>query len=248
LATAVLCGERLLARAQPAGAGLGWLTRLATERPQIGFSHGNAGIGLALVELGAATGEARFTEAGLAAFAWEREAFWPELARWMDRKEGAVPLPESTVAMAWCYGAPGIALSRLRALRHLEAGRSERKPLERELADALRLTADRGFGQSHCLCHGDLGNLDVLLEAARQLGADVSDVADIADIADIERHTAAVLAGIERHGPRCGTRGGVESPGLMNGLAGIGYGLLRLADPDRVPSVLALAPPLPSLS
>jgi lantibiotic modifying enzyme len=29
----------------------------------------------------------------------------------------------------------------------------------------------------------------------------------------------------------------------MLGLAGIGYGLLRLADPARVPSVLALAPP-----
>jgi len=236
LATAVLCGERLLARAQPAGAGLGWLTRLATAEPQIGFSHGNAGIGLALVELGAAAGEARFTAAGLAAFAWEREAFWPELARWMERKEGEAPPPESTVAMAWCYGAPGIALSRLRALRHLSnrTARRERKALERELADALRLTADRGFGQSHCLCHGDLGNLDVLLEAARQLGGP-----ERAD--EVERLTAAVLGGIERHGPRCGTHGGVESPGLMNGLAGIGYGLLRLADPDRVPSVLALA-------
>jgi hypothetical protein len=29
----------------------------------------------------------------------------------------------------------------------------------------------------------------------------------------------------------------------MVGLAGIGYGLLRLADPRRVPSVLVLAPP-----
>jgi len=234
LATAVLCGERLLARAHPAGAGLGWLTRLATEKPQIGFSHGNAGIGLALVELGAATGETRFTEAGLAAFAWEREAFWPELARWMERKDGEAPPPESTVAMAWCYGAPGIALSRLRALRHVAAGRPEREPLERELADALRLTADRGFGQSHCLCHGDLGNLDVLLEAARQLGGPER-------ATEAERLTGVVLAGIERDGPRCGTRGGVESPGLMNGLAGIGYGLLRLAAPDRVPSVLALA-------
>ena len=237
LSTAVLCGERLLARAQPAGAGLGWLTRLATAEPQIGFSHGNAGIGLALMELGAATGEARFTEAGLAAFAWERNAFWPELERRMSRKDGAPPPPESTAAMAWCYGAPGIALSRLRALRHLAAGRPERKALERELADALRLTAERGFGQSHCLCHGDLGNLDVLFEAARQHGGPKR----AGYVADVERHTATVLAGIERHGPRCGTRGGVESPGLMNGLAGIGYGLLRLADPERVPSVLALA-------
>jgi hypothetical protein len=35
----------------------------------------------------------------------------------------------------------------------------------------------------------------------------------------------------------------VESPGLMTGLAGIGYALLRLAEPHRVPSVLGLAPP-----
>ena len=36
---------------------------------------------------------------------------------------------------------------------------------------------------------------------------------------------------------------GVETPGLMTGLAGIGYGLLRLAEPRRTPSVLALEPP-----
>ena len=36
---------------------------------------------------------------------------------------------------------------------------------------------------------------------------------------------------------------GVESPGLMAGLAGIGFGMLRLADPHRVPSILALEMP-----
>ena len=36
----------------------------------------------------------------------------------------------------------------------------------------------------------------------------------------------------------------VESPGLMTGLAGIGYGLLRLAEPTRMPSVLVLEPPM----
>lgn len=38
------------------------------------------------------------------------------------------------------------------------------------------------------------------------------------------------------------TRG--EMPGLMLGLAGIGYGLLRAGAPERVPSVLRLAPPI----
>jgi lantibiotic modifying enzyme len=31
----------------------------------------------------------------------------------------------------------------------------------------------------------------------------------------------------------------------MTGLAGIGYQLLRLAEPARVPSVLTLLPPVP---
>jgi lantibiotic modifying enzyme len=53
-----------------------------------------------------------------------------------------------------------------------------------------------------------------------------------------------VLESIRKHGWLCGNRLHVESPGLMMGLAGIGYELLRLAEPWRVPSVLALEPPL----
>jgi lantibiotic modifying enzyme len=34
----------------------------------------------------------------------------------------------------------------------------------------------------------------------------------------------------------------VPTPGLISGLAGIGYGLLRLAFATRVPSVLLLEP------
>jgi lantibiotic modifying enzyme len=42
----------------------------------------------------------------------------------------------------------------------------------------------------------------------------------------------------------CANPLGVESPGLMTGLAGIGYAFLRFADPARVPSVLALDGPV----
>ena len=43
--------------------------------------------------------------------------------------------------------------------------------------------------------------------------------------------------------PLCGTQTSLASPGMMIGLAGIGHGLLRLACPERIPSVLVLAPP-----
>jgi lantibiotic modifying enzyme len=62
--------------------------------------------------------------------------------------------------------------------------------------------------------------------------------------AQLSRLTSMILDSIERHGWLCGAPLAVETPGLMTGLAGIGYGLLRLAEPSRVPAVLALAPPV----
>jgi lantibiotic modifying enzyme len=53
-----------------------------------------------------------------------------------------------------------------------------------------------------------------------------------------------VLGSIETNGWRSGVPFAVETPGLMAGLAGIGYGMLRLAEPRYVPSVLTLEPPL----
>jgi lantibiotic modifying enzyme len=55
------------------------------------------------------------------------------------------------------------------------------------------------------------------------------------------RLASQTLVGIAERG--CLGDTPLASPGLMTGLAGIGYGLLRLARPERVPSVLVLAPP-----
>lgn len=59
----------------------------------------------------------------------------------------------------------------------------------------------------------------------------------------VERLTAMLLASIETQGWVSGVPFGIETPGLMTGLAGIGYELLRLAAPEQVPSVLLLASP-----
>jgi type 2 lantibiotic biosynthesis protein LanM len=232
LEVAIQCGERLLARAEPWGPGLGWRTRLAADRPLAGISHGVGGIALALLRLGAASGDRRFLDAGLAGFAGEREQFWGDLDRLLRGAPGEKPPPESTVAMAWCYGAPGVGLTRLYAFAHARND-AERTILRQEIDQAVRRTLERGPGQNHCLCHGDLGNLDFLLQVQQafpspELGA------------EIHRFVEIVLASLDRDGWLCGTRGSIESSGLMNGFAGIGLGLLRLAEPERVPSVLTL--------
>lgn len=98
----------------------------------------------------------------------------------------------------------------------------ERGVLPRELTE-------RPVLRDLSLCHGELGIAEVLAavpggEPARR------------------RHAGLVLDAIDRYGPCCGTPDGVPTPGLLTGLAGIGYGLLRLGFPNRVPSALLLEP------
>jgi len=59
----------------------------------------------------------------------------------------------------------------------------------------------------------------------------------------VDRIAAAILRSIDEDGWSCGVPLGVETPGLMTGLAGIGYGLLRLAEPSMTRSILTLEPP-----
>jgi lantibiotic modifying enzyme len=210
--------------------------RVAKGRPLTGVSHGAAGIAWALLELFALSGEERFRSAALAGIEYERSLFSSEAGNWLDLREasasGSRPGALGDGCMtAWCHGAPGIGLARLLSLPWMDDATSRC-----EIDVALESTLAHGFGGGHCLCHGDLGNLDVLLEASCRLG-------DARWRSEVDRCAGMTLKSIERNGWLCGNPVEVESPGLMTGLAGIGYGLLRLAEPTRVPSVLAFQLP-----
>lgn len=238
LELALKAGDHLLAHSrEEAGAGRSWApagkgTGLA------GLSHGSGGIAWALFELAAATGAPRFAEAARAALRHERSLFRPAVGNWVDLRtsttESARPDTEEHFLCAWCHGAVGIGLARLRMLPLLQG--AEKAEAEAEIGVAVGTALLQGFGASHCLCHGDLGTLDFLLEVAAARGESVLG-------RRIDGLAAGLLESLERDGWRCGLSHGVEQPGLFVGLAGIGYGLLRLADPVAVPSVLALAGP-----
>ncbi len=236
LAAASLCGERLIAGALKMERGLGWITPVPAKKPPSGFSHGAAGIAWSLLKLSTLTGDERFRAAALAGIEYERSLFSTEHGNWLDQRETGGFLrrkgeAEPRSITAWCYGAPGIGLARLSTLAELDDAET-RAEIER----AVRHTAAHGFGQNHSLCHGDLGNIELLAEYARVSG-------DRRSASEVARLAGVILESIGRRGWLCGLPSGVESPGLMTGLAGIGYGLLRLAAPERVPSVLTLAPP-----
>lgn len=74
--------------------------------------------------------------------------------------------------------------------------------------------------------------------------AEVTGAAEWRTIA--EHQVEHFLESVRRTGDwRCGSLPGIDSPGLMTGLAGAGYALLRIAAPERVPSLLALDAPCP---
>ena len=237
LAAAIQCGDRLITLAQKMEHGIGWTQKLAAGRALAGFSHGAAGMAWALLELAALTGEGRFRTAAIAAMDYERSLFSPEVGNWPDlrdlvTKNKATHDDRHNFKTAWCHGAPGIGLARLCSLQHFDDAK-----IRCEIDVALKTTITQGFGKNHCLCHGDLGNLELLLQA--------SEIFDDDKLRFQVKHIATmILESIDKYGWLCGVPLGVETPGLMVGLAGIGYELLRLAEPERVPSVLTLEPPI----
>jgi type 2 lantibiotic biosynthesis protein LanM len=236
LAAATLCGQRLISTSKDMQPGRGWFTQIPVKNPLSGFSHGAAGMAWSLLELAAATKEESFRTAALDAIAYERTLFDTEEGNWRDQRDfeklGIAAGREDYYPVAWCHGSPGIGLARLLTLHILD------DPAVRAEIDAAKKSAlAKGFGQSHSICHGDLGNLEFLFQVSERLG-------DRELRSRVDLIASKIVASISREGWLCGTPMGVESPGLMTGLSGIGYSLLRLAEPDRVPAVLALAPPV----
>jgi lantibiotic modifying enzyme len=117
----------------------------------------------------------------------------------------------------WCQGISGIAA----------AGRLEDTALGHWL-DRLSRSAPLA---DLSLCHGELGVLDALAFLARRQ-ARAGEV--------LERRGSALLWAFEHGACLVGTPRGVPAPGVMHGLAGSGYGLLRTAFARTVPSVLMM--------
>lgn len=177
-----------------------------------------------------------------ACFTHERHGFSARLANWPDSRFTDDRTGEDSFNWAWCHGAPGIALARLRAWQITED--------ERLLAEAITALDStvrhvravlRGDGADFCLCHGLAGNATVALTGSRVLGDRWPDGLSLAE--DVAAY------GIERY-QLGGGRWPLASlqhrhPGLMTGLAGIVHFLLDVAG-ERVFPVLL--PPAGSAS
>ncbi|WP_404802457.1 type 2 lanthipeptide synthetase LanM family protein [Bacillus swezeyi] len=225
----IKCGDQLIRNMSEMSKGAGWKVP-ANPVPASGFAHGAAGISWALYEIYELTKESRYKEAADQGLEFERTLFIPEFNNWADIKleNGDYRNVNFT---AWCNGAAGIGLSRALIFSY-----HREDIIKEEALTAAKAILKNGFGQNHCLCHGDLGNLEILQIIARTLKNK--------ELYDWEASLShQILKDIKIRGYLTGFEKNNESPSLMMGYSGIGIGLLKIYSPDQVPSILTLQSP-----
>lgn len=220
-----------------------------------GFSHGAAGVGFVFLELGYYFQNEIFYRIAEQAFLYERYFFnqtksrknWPDLRKgiytddnYLEHQKAFLEgdLDFFTIGgdmNAWCHGAAGIGLSRLRAYQLLK------KPIyKNEVQIAVEKTILTDIDSENpyppfILCHGGGGSAELFL-SAYQLFKDekyfrLAKKIAVNALAFQKKHNH-YLSGYK-------VKDKIEDTSLFMGNAGIGYFLLRMIDPLHVPSILA---------
>jgi type 2 lantibiotic biosynthesis protein LanM len=241
LKSAVAHGEHLLKTAVKDDSGWSWNTlNMAVQYNLTGFSHGTAGIAWALYELFNQTKKQKFADAAEQAVNYERHHFSSQHENWPDFRglyDQTIPLAEPICyPVAWCHGATGIGLSRLR-LYELFNDQSYRDEAEAALRTTSKIFDENNhfIKSDFSLCHGASGDAELLIYASRVL-----ENPDYKAFAERVGRTGVAEFQKNNNPWPCGVQNGGETPGLLLGLAGIGYFYLRLHDSDLVPSVLII--------
>ncbi|NUR62108.1 MAG: type 2 lantipeptide synthetase LanM [Catenulispora sp.] len=216
---ALAVGDRLTAAAIVDDRGARWGNQQFPDGIG-GTAHGATGVGWALARLAAAG--APTGDLAEAAFAFEETLYSAKLAGWIDLRDG-----EHTAA-AWCHGAGGIGVTAADLMT----------PDDLRSRDILRRAAAAtwadGLGWNHTLCHGDFGVWEVM---DRALTAGVAPQG--VDRAALD---AQVLSGLEEFGAVSGLARDAFAPGLLSGVGGVAYQLLRMHPECPLPSVLVPDP------
>jgi lantibiotic modifying enzyme len=226
------------------------LVRTKLEQTPAGWTTGVAG---GLAALSALRDELPGDAAGKLADEW---AAW--LIQLVEDTDGRCVPPDRPVVAGFAAGPAGVGAALLAYAADGAPEKAARKAMSRATADpspgwhsgeagvllarhlaapqppatARRLAAEP-LRADLSLCHGEMGVAETMSTIAEPIAADLAPV--------LRRRAGLLLDALARRAGICGTPGGVATPGLLRGLAGIGYGLLRLSFPE-VPSVLLLSP------
>lgn len=246
------CVDSIVRSVEAARIGAFWDRDPERIRGVCGLSHGAAGVGLSLYETAAYADSDGLRWLAEQAFRYDETQYDPAWRNWPNfmrlfRREGrqdlvqqyeAGDLTELTTGIdmdAWCHGATGEGLARLRAF---ELSRSEVHRAFALMAMARAestIVRSRTVRMSYNLCHGLGGQAELFLAAARVLGIEGA----------VDRAWMLVAAALDDRDENAGQYiGGLQTavnghdPSLLTGTASIGYFLLRVRAPELTPSIL----------
>lgn len=225
-----LCGDHLVSAQVPRPSGAAWPA--PNGRCLTGFAHGAAGIAAALTRLARVTACDRYADAARRGFDFVASQFSAVDGNWaMGEADPANIVTAISRMSAWCHGAPGIALAAKNAAESIHDA-----AVVSQAAQALLKVGRWEPTQADHLCCGHLGRADVLLTVGHTLGVQDATTAASAIAGRV------LMRARERQHFRLSTPGfeyRVHDRGFFRGLSGIGYQLLRMSAPRRVPSILA---------
>lgn len=239
---AVTHGDLLLDIANRSNTHWTWDTmKVQEQKPLTGFVHGASGIAWAFLELFKSTNDIKYLEAAEKAINYEQSCFDENYQNWPDYRDQSWKdgdNKEPGYGVAWCHGAGGIGLSRLRAFE-ITGNNTYKKQAETAIKTTSNTLekSNMYYGSDFSLCHGVTGNAELLLYASEVFGQQ-----DYRNFA-----TNQVLWGIDEYerkgdGWPCGVMGAKEVPNLFLGIAGIGYFLLRLLKTHEVKTIMMVHP------
>lgn len=227
LRAAISAGEHLIASAEVRAPGeLAWTIPSGYQRlsgqAYLGYAHGAAGIGDALLDLFEASGDERFLAAARGALSWLERLAQPVLNEANGLSWPAVE-GESLTQAYWCHGAAGIGRFFLHAAA-LDVWPSAASCARRAAHTVVHLTRSANPTQ----CHGLAGSIEFLLDMFQITGEPqyLGEAAGLARLLEafIVKRDGLLLCSSEQ--PT------LFSPDYMVGYGGVAVCLLRLADPQ----------------
>ena len=180
------------------------------------------------------TKDITFLNSAIDGLEFENTLFEKNQGNWKDERfySGEKTSDKGIYPIAWCHGAAGILLSRVKIYNILPENIREKVSEDIEIAKETIMS--QGIMGNNCLCHGNLGNTEILIEYLL-----------LFHDKKIEKFSKELRRNVSQN--ICNGKFdcdnaylyGYKLQGFMTGLTGVGYSLLRDID-DELPCILSL--------
>lgn len=229
----------LIEKADKQSTGWSWNTMEGSTFNLTGFGHGAAGFAVAFAELYAFTNNKEYLDISKAAAQYENNHFnatqqnWPDYRNFNNVYQPPAGPVEAVCSMAWCHGAPGIGLARLRMFE-LTGEQIFKNDAAKAIDTTIKNLSIYNAG-NYSMCHGIFGNAELVLAGAEILNQPEYLSLAQGSAADCIHNFITKAIPVPN-----GLQSGHETPDFMLGSSGIGYFFLRLTDPKKFSSMLLI--------